>query len=145
MAKPDAWRLDPAAYPFGCLTETRFQDLDPLGHINNVAMAGLFENGRIRFNRSLDMSWEMRPGQRWLIASVSIDYVAEAHFPAPVEVRVGIGRIGMRSWTMFSAAFQDGRCVATSDAVLVLAGADGALPVDAELRAVFETSMVTAP
>ena len=53
MPRPEAWRTDIAAYPFSATTETRFQDLDVLGHINNVAMAALFENGRVRFNRSL--------------------------------------------------------------------------------------------
>ena len=43
MPKPQSWQLDIGNYPFSHLTETRFADVDMLGHINNVAMAGLFE------------------------------------------------------------------------------------------------------
>ncbi|MDQ2764072.1 MAG: acyl-CoA thioesterase, partial [Pseudomonadota bacterium] len=34
MAKPESWRLDPASYPHRDVIQTRFQDLDPLGHLN---------------------------------------------------------------------------------------------------------------
>jgi acyl-CoA thioester hydrolase len=42
MAKPESWRLDVASYPFQAAIPTRWADLDLLGHINNVSMAGLF-------------------------------------------------------------------------------------------------------
>lgn len=143
MPKPEAWRMDPATYSFSDTTETRFQDLDPLGHINNVAMAALFENGRVRFNRTLIT--HKRDDQRWLIASVKIDYVEEAYFPADVTIACGIGHIGTRSWTMLCAAFQDGRCVATSDTVIVLSGPERARMLDAEFRAALEAAVVRSP
>lgn len=145
MARPEAWRLDPAAYPFSVTTETRFQDLDPLGHINNVAMAALFENGRVRLNRSLGLFDKRRSDERWLIASLSIAYLAEAHFPDPVMVTSGIGEIGRRSWTILSAAFQNGICVATSETVLVLTGAEGSRVLPDEVRAALEAKSVRVP
>jgi len=141
MPKIEAWRTDPASYPFACTTETRFQDLDPLGHINNVAMAALFENGRVRFNRALDMERRLK-GERWLIAAVHINYLAEGHFPDPIEVMSGIGRIGTSSWDIESAAFQNGRVVATCTATIVLTDRNGAKPIRDELRARYETLMV---
>ena len=141
MSKVPAWQTDPASYPFSCTTETRFQDLDPLGHINNVAMAALFENGRVRFNQHLDLE-RREKDERWLIAAVSINYVAEAHFPDPVEVRSGIGRIGTSSWDICSAAFQCGKCVATCVTTLVLTGREGARPIRDNLRAAYEQLMV---
>jgi acyl-CoA thioester hydrolase len=80
MPKPQAWQLDPASYPFSHRTETRFADMDVLGHINNVSMAGLFEHGRGMFNHAIEVQ-RRAPGQRWLIVSVALDYIAEAHFP----------------------------------------------------------------
>lgn len=141
MPKAERWQTDPASYPFTCTTETRFQDLDPLGHINNVAMAALFENGRVRFNRHLDLERRER-GERWLIAAVAINYVAEAFFPDPVEVRSGIGRIGSSSWDIYSAAFQNGTCVATCVTTLVLTDGKGAKPIRDELRAAYEGLLV---
>ena len=117
-------RRDPAFYPFAAAVETRFQDLDPLGHINNVAMAGLFEEGRGRFNRSLDLHRGDR-SIRWLIAAVSLNYLAEAHHPHDVTIASGIGHVGTRSWTILSGAFQRGVCVATCDTTLVYTDAKG--------------------
>ena len=141
MPRSENWQRDPTCYPFSTVTETRFQDLDPLGHINNVAMAALFENGRVRFNRSLGLARPQR-SERWLIASVAIVYVAEAHFPDPVEVMSGIGRIGTSSWDICSAAFQNGRCVATCVSTLVLTDANGVKPIPDPLRQRYATLMV---
>ena len=51
MPRPAPWRLSPDAYPYPDVIQTRFQDMDVLGHLNNVAFAALFETGRTRFNR----------------------------------------------------------------------------------------------
>lgn len=144
MPQFDPARLDPANYPYSTSVETRFQDLDPLGHINNVAMAALFENGRVRFNRNLGLE-RRQPGERWLIASVAIDYVAEAHFPDPVEVMSGIGRIGSSSWDIYSAAFQQGVCVATCVSTLVLTDRNGPRPIPEPLRKRYEELFVRRP
>lgn len=145
MAKPETWRTERAAYPFGGVITTRFQDLDPLGHINNVAMAAIFENGRVRFNHSLGLKTRANAGERWLIASVALDYLAEAHFPDDIEIASGIGCVGRTSWSILSAAFQNGACVATSEAVLVLTGPDGAIALPDEYRSVFSANRAALP
>ena len=94
MPKPQAWQLNPASYPFSHRTETRFADMDVLGHINNVSMAGLFEHGRGMFNHAIEVQ-RRAPGQRWLIASVNLDYIAEAHFPEHVDIASGIARVAL--------------------------------------------------
>ena len=129
MSRPEAWRRLPDAYPFTADVQTRWADLDMLGHINNVAMAGLFEEGRGRFTSSLNMHRSSRD-VRWLIAGVSLNYLAEAHHPVPLTVASGIGHIGARSWTVLSAAFQNGMCVATCDTATVYTDKTGpvALP-----------------
>lgn len=114
----EPWRIDPANYPHRVPIQTRFQDVDMLGHLNNVAMAGLFETARVRFNHALGLG-EWR-GHRWLVARVEIDYLAEGYHPADVEIGTGVGRIGNRSWHLMAAAWQDGRAIATCTAVLVM-------------------------
>jgi acyl-CoA thioester hydrolase len=140
MSKPEAWRMNPAAYPFADTTATRYQDLDPHDHINNVAMAALFENGRVRFNRTL-VTYK-RDDQRWLTAAVRIDYIEEAYFPADLSIASGIGEIGNRSWTILSAAFQEGRCVATCETVIVISGPEHSRQIDEDLRTALEASKV---
>lgn len=132
MPTPPAWRLDPASYPHSETIQTRFQDLDPLGHINNVAMAALFESARIRFNRSMGLDgWA---GHRWLVAHVSIDYLGESFFPADVEIATGIGEIGNRSWHILAAAFQKGEPIAIADVVVVMSASGGITSLPADFR-----------
>ena len=137
MSKPHGWQLDRASYPFGHLTETRFADLDLLGHINNVSMAGLFEHGRGMFNHAIEVE-RRAPGQRWLIVKVEINYLAESFFPAPVDIASGIGRIGTSSWDIASAAFQNGKCVASCMTTIVLTNDHGPSPIPQDLRDEFE-------
>lgn len=141
MSKPESWRLSKASYPHSTITQTRFGDMDLLGHINNVAMAGLFENGRVRFNHALGMG-NKSSEDRWLIASVQISYIREAHFPDDAEICSGIGRIGNSSWDIVSAAFQNDICVATCTTTLVRTDKQGAKPIDADFRAILEAQMV---
>ena len=137
MPKPQPWQLVPASYPFSHRTETRFADMDVLGHINNVSMAGLFEHGRGMFNHAIEVQ-RRAAGQRWLIVSVSLDYIAEAHFPQHVDVASGILRIGNSSWDIASAAFQGGECKATCITTIVLTDANGPTAINADLRAEFQ-------
>ena len=140
MPRPEAWRIDPASYPHSEAIQTRFQDLDPLGHINNVAMAALFESARIRFNRSMGLAgWA---GHRWLVGHVSIDYLHEGFFPGDITIATGIGEIGNRSWHILAAAFQDGEPIAVSDVVLVMSASGGITALPADFRAGLEAHRV---
>jgi len=120
MARPDPWRSSPDAYPHHETIQTRFQDLDVLGHINNVGMAAILESGRVKFNKATGLDAWRGDQQRWLVAQVIINYLGEGHFPADVVVSSGIGPIGTRSWTILSTAFQHGQPIATCDTVVVM-------------------------
>lgn len=137
MARPESWRLSPGAYPHHEPIQTRFQDLDVMGHINNVGMAAILESGRVRFNQATGLdAW--RAQQRWLVAQVIINYLGEGHFPADIVVSSGIGLIGTRSWTILSTAFQHGAPIATCDTVVVLAREAGLAALPDAYRAALE-------
>lgn len=133
MARPENWRLHIENYPFQVSICTRYQDLDVMGHVNNVAMAAMFETGRIHFHHVLGQHPKDK-GVRWLVASVNLAYVHEAHFPDDIVIASGIGHIGNTSWHIFSAAFQNGKCVATCDSVMVSHGPEGRRTIDSEVR-----------
>lgn len=114
---------------------TRYQDLDPNGHLNNVAFAALFENARVRINQAT----RPRPAnERTMVASVAIAYLREGSFPEPVTICSGIGRIGTSSWTIEQAMFQAGQCIATCDTVVVCRTDGAAKPLRDEIRAELE-------
>ena len=136
MSHIEPWQLNFESYPFSVQIETRFQDVDILGHINNVAMASLFESGRVRFSSKYDNVW-MEADRRALIAAITINYVAESYYPQPMLLCCGIAKIGNTSWQVAQAAFQYRReehaagelpvCVAAGAATLVLTDGNGSL------------------
>jgi acyl-CoA thioester hydrolase len=140
MAKPELWRLNASSYRFRHVVPTRYQDLDPMGHINNVAMAGIFETARIHFHHHLGRH-PVDQGVRWLVAAVSLNYLVESHFPKDVVVHSAVGAIGNSSWTLVAAAFQNDECVATCDTVMAVQGPRGARIIDGEMRAMMERNM----
>jgi acyl-CoA thioester hydrolase len=131
----DAALLDPARYPQRLEIPTRFADIDINGHINNVAMAAVFEDARVRFVRGLGLA-DM--GVRAVLGAVYIDYVAEAHYPAPFEVAVGVAAIGGASWTISEVALQGGAVRALCRATLVSIEGGKSRPLPEQLRAVLE-------
>lgn len=142
MPKPESWRLNPASYPVRIELQTRFQDMDINGHLNNVAFAALFESGRVLLNREI-RPWEERPAnERTMVAAVEINYLAEGNFPDPVQIATGIGRLGTSSWTIVQAMFQTGRCIATCDTVVVCRTDGQAKPLRREMVAELETRVV---
>ena len=120
MPRPALWRLDPAAYPHSAPVQTRFGDLDVLGHLNNVAFAALFETARTKFNREVELWGRGYTGRRAVVARMEINYLAEGSYPEDVEVATGIGDIGGRSWGILACMFQGGRPLAACDVVIVM-------------------------
>lgn len=130
MPRPAAYRLDLASYPYCETVPTRYQDLDAMGHINNVAFAALFETARVRFNWQLGR-FNRDDGFRAVVAMNAVNYLAEGSFPADVEIATGIGHIGNRSWEVLAVMHQHGRAIATCDTVLVMTDPkQGGIPDD---------------
>ncbi len=125
MAKPDPTLLDPSRYPFSIRTTTRFADVDPLNHINNVALAAALEDARYRFDMAAGYAQHMRDFRTMIVANY-IDYVGEAHYPDPLDMHVGCAGIGSSSWTLACLATQQGRPCVFARATLV--ATDGGRP-----------------
>lgn len=117
--RPPRSLADPFLYPWRTEVAARFQDLDPNGHVNNVAMAAMFEEARLRFHASFGLPSLIGEGAGLMVASVQLHYLAEAHYPAPVRFSMGVGYLGSSSWRLLAAAHQGELCVALGDATLV--------------------------
>jgi acyl-CoA thioester hydrolase len=125
--------LDIARYPYVHEVATRFADVDPNWHINNVAMAAGFEDARARFNRAIGLHAVL--GElRFMIVSAYYDYLAEARYPDPIAVHVGIAEIGRTSWTMSQVAMQGGRACGYCRSTLVVVGPEGPTPLLSQMR-----------
>ncbi|WP_448580419.1 acyl-CoA thioesterase, partial [Thermaurantiacus sp.] len=117
--KDEAWRHAIAGYPFRATLQTRYGDMDSNAHLNNVAIARLFEESRLRFHMDVRRdALAVDPGGV-MIAHIAIDYVAEGHYPADVLAAVGVVRLGTRSYALAMALFQDARAIALAECVMV--------------------------
>lgn len=123
MPKPDPALLDTSRYPHTCTIEPRFGDLDVNMHVNNVALAGLLEDARIRFHRACGYR-DAISGYSSMIASLAIEYLGEGHYPQALTVFNAIERLGNTSQTVVQVMIQDERLVAFARAVVVLVGKD---------------------
>ena len=97
----------------------RLSDLDYQGHVNNAIHAVLFTNGRYHF-----IQRHVRPrgaGDMPLaLVRITIEYLREMHHPGEVECGTLIRRVGRSSVTFGQALFNDGKCAAVAEAVMVL-------------------------
>lgn len=133
MAKPDPALLNPARYPFSCTIEPRFGDLDINMHINNVAMAGMIEDGRVRFHRQIGHR-DMLANLSTMVASLQIDYLGEGHYPDAVTVHCALEEIGRTSHRVLSFITQNGRPVALARATIVTVGPEGPTPLPDQFK-----------
>ena len=129
--------LDLTRFGFSVEIATRYADLDPAGHINNVAMAAAFEDARLRFDVAV-ARLAMGRGRRVVVAAAHIDYLAEARYPAPLEVYLAVLEIGRSSWSVGELALQAGAPRAFCRATLVYIEDERPAPLPETFRARLE-------
>jgi acyl-CoA thioester hydrolase len=105
-------------YRFFYTEHTRFDDLDPLGHINNIAFAVYAEGSRIDWERR-HLKPLMQPGDGFVIVRIEIDFMHEMRYPGTVEIGIRPVKLGNSSLAFRQALFQDGKCCALVHAVIV--------------------------
>ena len=132
--KPEPFRLHRTAYPYFRRVIARFSDMDSEGHLNNVALAAFYEDGRVSFLRGL--AGEARGTEyRFVIAHLAISYIAEAHYPGEYDVGLGVSKLGNASFGVGCGLFIDGACVGVCDTTQVVIGDAGVMPIPNVLRA----------
>lgn len=103
---------------FSEIIQPRFSDTDALGHINNTVFAVWFEGARQGVFKIFTPTLNL---QQWplIIASIKLDYHAQTHFGAEVEIRTYISRIGGSSFDVYQEAWQQGVKTVSGTAVMV--------------------------
>jgi len=96
----------------------RYSDQDPLGHVNNVAIAAYLEVGRTEL---LGPLLEKLGGASLdtVVARLTIDYLRELRYPGTVEVGTRLVRLGTKSMVIGSGIFLGEACVATAECISV--------------------------
>lgn len=96
----------------------RFYETDALGHINNVSIVGWFEAARTDILAQL-LPADVRAQVRWLLANVTIDYLAELYYGREVLVRLEHIAVGNTSLTIKVVMSQNGKDCVRGSAVMV--------------------------
>ena len=90
--------------------EVRFNDCDPMGHVNNAVYSTYLEEARIGVLGDL---------VDFILARVEIDFRSELRMGEEVEVRTRCSRVGTKSFDLEHVIAADGRVVAEAKSVLV--------------------------
>jgi len=115
MKKPAPDQHD---FPFWTDEKFRIADTDLNGHINNNAIGQLYEAGRGEIISSV-LGPPARREIGAALARVTIDYLAEAHYPGMARIGSRISRLGTSSITISQAIFVEGRCLGMAESVIV--------------------------
>lgn len=105
-------------FPFQTFDKVRYADTDRQGHVNNAAFSTFLETGRVEFLYD-PHSPLTADNASFVIASLSLKFVTEINWPGRIDIGTGVIKIGSSSLTLYQGLFQDGRCVATSESVIV--------------------------
>jgi acyl-CoA thioester hydrolase len=138
--EPDPARLNLAGYPFVREIPARFGDMDLQRHINNVAIASFYEDGRASLNMHLfgEDLFARKRDFRFVVLESRMRYLSEAPYPGTYAVGVAVTRVGNSSCEYGLGLFHDGTCVGLCDTVLVHMTDLGPTPVPADRRALMD-------
>ena len=141
-ARIDRKRLDTAKFPSVAQVPIRFDDLDVLWHVNNVAIIALLQEARVQFNSEMALP-PLGVGLRTVVGAMNVEYAGEMTYPGTVEVCSGILSIGRSSYTFGQMIRQNGHSTVYSYITMVVTDAAGpaAIP-DFYRQAMSERSLI---
>ena len=114
-------RLDPAHYPTRFTLPTRFADMDQWQHLNNSALISLHGEAVQRWLCDAFGTDAWRPATDGPVLALqhnATDFIAESHFPAPLEAGVRLLAHDDQGLVLATALFQQGHCVGLHEATL---------------------------
>jgi len=118
-------------YPLHSTDKLRYGDTDRQGHVNNAVFATYLETGRVEMLFSPDNPLAA-PGCEFVIAQLVLDFRSEILWPGSVQIGTRVASVGRSSVKLEQAIFQNGRCAATSQSVIVQI--DVAPPIEPDYR-----------
>lgn len=109
--------------PYEFQMQLRWSDQDALGHVNNARVLTLMEEARIRWSRSASAGAGFERGL--VVASLSVDYLRQLEYTPTLLMRIGVVRIGTKSFTVRHVGLAEGHVVFDGTTVMVPLAADG--------------------
>ena len=111
-------QLKPADCPIVTTDKIRYADTDRQGHVNNAVFASFLETGRAEIMYDPD-NLLCPAGSEFVIASLNLSFKGEVHWPGEVRIGTWIRTLGNSSIHLGQVLYQDDRCVAEAETVVV--------------------------
>lgn len=133
----------PEDYRWWTEERVRFNDLDVIGHVNNIAYCIYVETGRAGFLSEIGF-WVMGAQRANVIARTEMDYLHEVRFPAQLRIGVSVLALGNRSVTLGVAIFNGEICVLTARNIIVRFDTQTrrSVPLEESERAMFRPYLI---
>lgn len=96
----------------------RYADTDRQGHVNNAVFATFCETGRVEILYDPDHPL-MSEGAEFVIASLNLAFKGEIRWPGEIAIGTDIRKIGVSSIHIGQVLYQEERCVAEAETVVV--------------------------
>lgn len=105
-------------YPLRTIEKLRYIDIDSQGHVNNALYLTLIEAARVEiiFEEKFFPDYVKIA---FMIAHISIDYLAEINWPGSVEIGTKVTQIGNSSFVTEQVVFSGEQCAAVVKTVIV--------------------------
>jgi acyl-CoA thioester hydrolase len=101
--------LQRSDFDFWTAVDTRWRDMDALGHLNHTAYLTYMESARVEVYTQLGFSGIRKDmDESTILASMDVHYLSQVKHPASLEVGHRICRVGTTSFDFLSAVFIKG-------------------------------------
>jgi acyl-CoA thioester hydrolase len=107
-----------ASFPFITFDKIRYRDTDRQGHVNNAVFGTYFETGRVELLYNKQNAF-LSEGCSFVVAKVTLELLAEIHWPGKIDIGTGLLRVGNSSIIVGANLYQEGKLVATSETIVV--------------------------
>ena len=85
----------------------RWDDMDALGHVNNIVYLQYFEQSRIEWAESVGRAFDQK-GESMILLKSIVTYLKPLVYPADLVVRLYAGPVGGSSFTLYNDLFVKG-------------------------------------
>ena len=102
----DIRNLIPADLDFWTSIDSRWRDMDSLGHINHASYLTYMESARVDVYVKLGYSGIRREmDESTILASMQVQYIAQTSHPSKFDIGHRISRVGNKSFDFISGIF----------------------------------------
>ena len=105
-------------FPLQAFDKLRYADTDRQGHVNNANFSTFLETGRVEFLHHPELPI-LQNGFSFVIAALHLNFIEEVSWPGRVDIGTGVLKIGNSSITLHQQLFQQDKCVASAETVIV--------------------------